>query len=141
MIWLSKEQLFGQLWFVNSIRGNPYRRNLLDDILEFFDTTFLRNFKSYWVCISEGVTQKITLSWYLSLAIVIQHIASWIWVMVYWSRLSIPSNVLLMLHNNSIGPTHEYCSLHVNIVETSSSFFICKEWKKDCWPASMDGCQ
>ncbi|RZB60407.1 hypothetical protein D0Y65_043261 [Glycine soja] len=47
------------------------RRNVRDDILEFFDATSQRNLKSYWVCSSEGVTQKIALSWYLLLAVVI----------------------------------------------------------------------
>ena len=48
------------------------------------------------------------------------------------SRLSIPlvlliigptheQGVLLMLHNNFIGPTHGYYSLHINIVQTSFS--------------------
>ena len=49
---------------MNSIRGNLYRYNLLDDILEFFDVTSQKNFKSYWVCSSEEVTQKIVLSWH-----------------------------------------------------------------------------
>jgi len=49
--------------------------------------------------------------------------------MVDRSTLSISSGVLLMVHSNSIGPTSGYCSLHINIVQTSSSFFNRKEYK------------
>ena len=54
-------------------KGNPYRRNLLDDILEFFDATSWRNLKSHWVCSSEEVTWKIALSWYFSHVVVIKN--------------------------------------------------------------------
>ena len=60
-------------------KGNPYLRTLFDDILECFDATSRRNFK---VCSSKGV-------------------------MVDRSKLSISSGVLLMLHNNSLGPKKE----------------------------------
>ena len=42
------------------------------------------------------------------------------------SRLSISLGVLLMVHNNSIGPTSGYCLLHINLCEHHHHFSTTK---------------